>query len=128
MAKKGYFRLVIAGVRPAPTLLVMSTTPSEPQAVVTAVARRRSRSAQLRRRRRQVLFWLVVAVLAGTGTFGAGLLAAPVDYSFEPQAPQAVLLLDSHGRPFASIRSPQNEEPVASKDIPQVMKDAIVAA
>ena len=106
----------------------MSTTPSEPQAVVTAVARRRTRSAQLRRRRRQVIFWLVVAVLAGAATFGAGLLAAPVDYSFEPQAPQAVVLLDSHGRPFASIRSPQNEDPVASKDIPQVMKDAIVAA
>jgi penicillin-binding protein 1A len=104
----------------------MSAPP--PHAVVTAVAERRSRSARLRRRRRQVLFWLVVAVVAGIGTFGAGLLAAPVDYSFEPQAPQAVLLLDSHGRPFATIRSPQNEEPVSSKDIPQVMKDAMVAA
>ena len=71
---------------------------------------------------------MVVAVLAGTGTFVAGLLAAPVDYSFQPQAPQAVLLLDMHGRPFATIRSPQNEEPVASKQIPQVMKNAIVAA
>src|SRR5437764_2409719 len=106
----------------------MSTTSSEPQAVVTAVAQRRSRSARLRRRRRQVLFWLVVAVLAGTGTFAAGLLAAPVDYSFQPEAPQAVLLLDSHGRPFATIRSPQNEQPVTSKQIPKVMKDAMVAA
>src|SRR5437763_13747120 len=106
----------------------MSTPTADPHAVVTAVARRRTRSARLRRRRRQVVFWLVVAVLAGTGTFAAGLLAAPVDYSFEPQAPQAVLLLDSHGRPFATIRSPQNEDPVSSKQIPQVMTDAIMAA
>ena len=67
-------------------------------------------------------------MLAGTVTFAAGLLAAPVDYSFEPQAPQAVILLDSQGRPFATIRSPQNAEPVTGAQIPQVMKDAIVAA
>jgi penicillin-binding protein 1A len=106
----------------------MSTPPPDPQAVVAAVAERRTRSARLRRRRRQVILWFVVAGLAGTGTFAAGLLAAPVDYSFEPQAPQAVLLLDNHGRPFATIRSPQNEEPVTSKQIPAVMKNAIVAA
>src|SRR5947209_7408488 len=111
-----------------PTLPSMTAPPRQPHAVVTAVAERRSRSARLRRRRRQVVLWMVVAVLAGTGTFVAGLLAAPVDYSFQPQAPQAVLLLDMHGRPFATIRSPQNEEPVASKQIPQVMKNAIVAA
>jgi penicillin-binding protein 1A len=106
----------------------MSTPSSAPDAVVTAVAARRTRSARLRRRRRQVVLWLVVALLAGTATFAAGLLAAPVDYSFEPQAPQAVILLDSHGRPFATIRSPQNEEPVDGKQIPQVIKDAFVAA
>ena len=70
----------------------------------------------------------MLAVLAGSITFAAGLLAAPVDYSFQPQAPQAVLLLDSHGRPFATIRSPQNEEPVSTSQIPQVVKDAFVAA
>jgi penicillin-binding protein 1A len=96
--------------------------------VVTAVAERRSRSRRLRRRRRQVLLWLVVGALVSTVTFAAGLLAAPVDYSFQPEPPQAVLLLDSHGRVFATIRSPQVEEPVASRDIPQVMKNAIVAA
>ena len=106
----------------------MSTSTSDPHAVVAAVAERRTRSARQRRRRRQVVFWLVVAVLAGTVTFAAGLLAAPVDYSFEPQAPQAVILIDSHGRPFATIRSPQNAQPVDGKQIPQVMKDAIVAA
>jgi len=106
----------------------MSTPTADPHAVVAAVAERRTRSARLRRRRRQVVFWLVVAVLAGTVTFAAGLLAAPVDYSFEPQAPQAVILLDDQGRPFATIRSPQNAEPVTDKQIPKVMRDAIVAA
>jgi penicillin-binding protein 1A len=106
----------------------MTTPTRAPHAVVTAVTERRSRSARVRRRRRQLLLWLVVGVLTGTVTFGAGLLAAPVDYSFQPAPPQAVLLLDSHGRVFATIRSPQNEEPVTSKDIPQVMKNAIVAA
>src|SRR4051812_22552320 len=120
--------LVIPAGTGALTLPVMSTTTPDPQAVVAAVAQRRTRSARLRRRRRQVVFWLVVAVLAGTVTFAAGLLAAPVDYSFEPVAPQAVILLDSHGHPFATIRSPQNAEPVPGKDIPQVMKDAMVAA
>ena len=74
------------------------------------------------------MLWLVLAAVAGTVTFGAGLLAAPVDYTFQPEAPQAVLLLDMHGRPFATIRSPQNEDPVTSDQIPVVMKDAIVAA
>jgi penicillin-binding protein 1A len=95
---------------------------------VTAVAARRSRSRHVRRRRRQILLWFLAAIVVTTTTFGAGLLAAPVDYSFQPQPPQAVLLLDSHNRVFATIRSPQAEEPVASKDIPQVMKNAIVAA
>src|SRR3954452_3092399 len=120
--------LVIPAGTGALTLPVMSTTTPDPQAVVDAGAQGRRRSGGLRRRRRQVVFWLVVAVLAGTVTFAAGLLAAPVDYSFEPQAPRAVILLDSHGHPFATIRSPQNAEPVPGKDIPQVMKDAMVAA
>jgi penicillin-binding protein 1A len=96
--------------------------------VVAAVARRRTRSARLRRRRRQVALWAIVAVLVGVGSFGAGLVAAPLDYSFHPQAPQAVLLLDSDGRVFATIRSPQDQEPVRSAQIPTVVKDAVVAA
>jgi len=105
------------------------TGPTRPRpTTVTAVAARRSRSRHVRRRRRQVILWFIAAVLVATTTFGAGLLAAPVDYAFQPQPPQAVLLLDSHNRVFATIRSPQAEEPVASKDIPQVMKNAIVAA
>ena len=96
--------------------------------VATAVARRRSRSAQARRRRRQVAIWFVVALLVGTGSFGAGLLAAPLDYSFQPTPPQAVLLLDRTGKVFATIRAPQDQEPVPSSQIPAVMKQAIVAA
>jgi penicillin-binding protein 1A len=99
-----------------------------PHVVVAAVAARRSRSARLRRRRRQVALWLVVAALVGAGSFGAGLLAAPLDYSFQPVPPQAVLLLDSSGRVFATIRAPQDQEPVRSDQIPAVMKNAVVAA
>src|SRR3954453_5663705 len=99
-----------------------------PGDVVTAVARRPSRSAQLRRRRRQVALWLVVAIIVGLGSFGAGLLAAPLDYAFQPTPPQAVLLLDSSGRVFATIRAPQDQEPVPSSQIPTVMKNAVVAA
>src|SRR4051812_5913122 len=106
----------------------MTVPPRTRPTTVTAVAARRSRSRLLRRRRRQVVLWLVAAVVVTTTTFGAGLLAAPVDYAFQPQPPQAVLLVDSHNRVFATIRSPQAEEPVASADIPQVMKNAIVAA
>jgi penicillin-binding protein 1A len=103
-------------------------TPRSPHQVVAAVAERRSRSARLRRRRRQLALWVVVAGLVGAGSFGAGLLAAPLDYSFQPLPPQAVLLLDSAGRVFATIRAPQDQEPVRSDQIPAVMKNAVVAA
>src|SRR5205823_10472563 len=96
--------------------------------VASAVARRRFRTTYLRRRRRQVALWLVLAVLVGIGAFGAGLLAAPIDYNFQPVPPQAVYLLDSSGKVFATIRAPQDQEPVSSAAIPTVMKDAVVAA
>jgi penicillin-binding protein 1A len=98
------------------------------QDVATAVAERRFRSARARRRRRQLAVWALVGVLAGAGSFGAGLLAAPLDYDFQPLPPQAVLLRDHDGRVFATIRAPQDQEPVRSADIPNVMKQAIVAA
>src|SRR3954453_18788649 len=99
-----------------------------PRDVGTALAQRRSRSAMLRRRRRQVALWTVVAALVGAGSFGAGLIAAPLDYSFQPVAPKAVLLVDSAGRVFATIRAPQDQEPVPSRQIPAVLKNAVVAA
>jgi membrane peptidoglycan carboxypeptidase len=98
------------------------------QDVATAVAERRFRSARARRRRRQLAVWALVGLLAGAGSFGAGLLAAPLDYDFQPLPPQAVLLRDHDGRVFATIRAPQDQEPVRSADIPNVMKQAIVAA
>ena len=82
----------------------------------------------MRRRRRQIALWLVVAVIVGMGSFGAGLVAAPLDYAFQPTPPQAVLLLDSSGRVFATIRAPQDQEPVSWDRIPTVLKDAVVAA
>jgi len=108
--------------------MAIQSPPRPPADVATAVARRRSRSAQARRRRRQIALWFVVAVLVGVGSFGAGLLAAPLDYSFQPTPPQAVLLLDRSGKVFATIRAPQEQEPVPSSQIPAVIKQAIVAA
>ncbi len=107
---------------------VTQPSPRRPLGVVAAIAARRSRSARLRRRRRHLALWAVLAVLVGAGSFGAGLVAAPLDYSFQPLPPQAVLLLDSSGRVFATIRAPQDREPVRSRRIPAVMKDAVVAA
>jgi penicillin-binding protein 1A len=104
------------------------TPPPLPTRVVAAVVERRSRTARRRRRRRYVVLWMLLAVVVGAGAFAGGLLAAPIDYGFEPLPPQAVLLLDSSGRVFATVRAPQDEEPVPSADIPQVLKDAVVAA
>src|SRR3954452_4749221 len=102
--------------------------PPLPTRVVAAVVERRSRTARRRRRRRYVILWMLLAAVVGAGAFAGGLLAAPIDYGFEPLPPQAVLLLDSSGRVFATVRAPQDQEPVPSADIPQVLKDAVVAA
>lgn len=72
--------------------------------------------------------WFALAVVVGLVAFGSGLVAAPLDYNFEPVAPKSVQLLDSDGDPFATIRSPQIEVPVPASDIPMVMREAIVAA
>jgi penicillin-binding protein 1A len=102
--------------------------PPLPTRVVAAVVERRSRTARRRRRRRYVVLWMLLAAVVGAGAFAGGLLAAPIDYGFEPLPPQAVLLLDSSGRLFATVRAPQDQEPVPSAEIPQVLKDAVVAA
>src|SRR3954470_5822349 len=131
MAISGYSGASHQGVGCRSTLPKMAqrTAPTRSShQVVAAVAERRFRSAQARRRRRQLALWTVIALLVGAGSFGAGLLAAPLDYDFQPAAPKAVLLLDSSGKVFATIRSPQDREPVTSKQIPNVMKQAVVAA
>jgi penicillin-binding protein 1A len=139
MANSGHFGLVIVGAAVAVIVGVVpgATPTSRPSAgrpplmrrsAAAAIEARRSRTARARRRRRQVIGWLVLAVVVGVGAFGSGLVAAPLDYNFRPVPPKSVLLLDSNGHEFASIRAPQVEEPVPGSDIPLVMRQAIVAA
>jgi penicillin-binding protein 1A len=98
------------------------------RSAAAAIAARRTRSANARRRRRQALLWFLLAIVVGTASFGSGLVAAPLDYNFRPVPPKSVLLLDASGQPFATIRSPQVEDPVPGSQIPAVMRQAIVAA
>jgi penicillin-binding protein 1A len=98
------------------------------RSAAAAVEARRSRSAQARRRRRQVYLWLGFGLVVAIVAFGSGLVAAPMNYNFQPVPPKSVLLLDSAGEPFATIRSPQVEDPVTAAQIPLVMRQAIVAA
>ena len=73
------------------------------------------------------LLVLVLATLVGAGTFVAGLLAAPIDLAVAPP-PSSVLLLAADGRQFATLQPTERHENVAAEDIPQVMRDAIIAA
>jgi penicillin-binding protein 1A len=98
------------------------------RSAAAANAARRRRSARARRRRWQLFSWFTIAVIVGAVTFTAGLIAAPLNYNFEPIPPKSVVLLDSAGHPFAAIRSPQIEVPVPGSKIPTVMRQAIVAA
>ncbi len=90
-----------------------------------AVAERRAR-----RRRWSALRLVLVAGLAllvGFGTFVGGLLAAPVDFALAPP-PTSALLLAADGRQFATIPPPERREVVQAQDIPEVMRQAIIAA
>ena len=69
----------------------------------------------------------VLSLVVGTGTFIGGLLAAPIDFAVAPP-PSAALLLAADGRQFATIAPPERREPVSAKDIPQVMREAIISA
>src|SRR4051812_50115299 len=91
--------------------------PPLPTRVVAAVVERRSRTARRRRRRRYVVLWMLLAVVVGAGAFAGGLLAAPIDYGFQPLPPQAGLLLGSPGRVFATLPAPQEQEPGPAADI-----------
>ncbi|HTW19824.1 MAG TPA: transglycosylase domain-containing protein [Mycobacteriales bacterium] len=103
-------------------------SPAAARSAASAVAARENRTRRERRRRMQVLVWSVVAILVALGAFVSGLVAAPLNYNFQPVPPKSVLLLDSAGQPFATIRSPQVEDPVPGSQIPLVMREAIVAA
>src|SRR5437763_14927001 len=86
------------------------------------------RGARLRRHRRHlIVLWVLVAVIAGLGSFTGGLLSAPVDFT-APAPPKSALLLDYSGKVFATVRSPYPRPEVPEKQIPQGMRDAIVSA
>jgi penicillin-binding protein 1A len=86
----------------------------------------RRRHPRLRQVARALLV-LVLAGVVGTGTFVAGLLAAPIDLAVAPP-PTSVLLLASDGRQFATLLPPERQELVRAEDIPQVMREAIMSA
>lgn len=90
---------------------------------------RTGRALRKKRRRRRLLvaLWLVAAVLVGTTSFTGGLLAAEFDDTLPPP-PRSAVLVDADGRVFATIRSPQLREDVTADAIPQVLREAIVAA
>ncbi len=94
-----------------------------------------AQKARIRRRRRRRIERLVartalvglLAGVVGTGTFVGGLLAAPIDLDVAPPPTPALLLADD-GRQIATIEPVEKREDVKPEDIPQVMRDAIIAA
>ena len=92
-----------------------------PDAAVGRPVRRRSRTAL------RVVLVALLALVVGLGTFVGGLLAAPVDFTLAPP-PTSVLLLAADGRQFATIPPPERREVVQAQDIPEVMRQAIIAA
>jgi penicillin-binding protein 1A len=75
----------------------------------------------------RALLTLVLALTVGTGTFVAGLLAAPIDLAVAPP-PSSVLLLAADGRQFATLQPTERHEDVRAEDIPDVMREAIISA
>ena len=61
-------------------------------------------------------------------TFVSGLLAAPIDFAVPPPAKSALLLAADGRTQFATIRPPTRRDIVPAKDIPAVMREAIISA
>jgi penicillin-binding protein 1A len=80
-----------------------------------------------RRRRFPLIRWSLLGLVLGLAGFVTGLMLAPVDLAVPPP-PQSTVLLAADGSVFATIRSPEVREPVGPEQIPQVMRDAVVAA
>jgi penicillin-binding protein 1A len=76
---------------------------------------------------RTLLVGLLV-LLIGSTTFVAGLLAAPFDETKVTPPPKPVLLLASDGTQIGSIRPVKQRVIVAPEDIPQVLRQAVIAA
>ncbi|MCW2726893.1 MAG: pbpF 1 [Frankiales bacterium] len=93
----------------------------------TVAARRHRRRRWVRTLARVVLVG-VLAALVGTGTFVAGLLAAPIDFAVPPPPTSALLFAADGKTQFAAIRPAIRREVVPPGDIPAVMRQAIIAA
>ena len=84
--------------------------------------------ARVRRRRRfPFVRWTLLAALVGVASFVGGMLVAPIDLTIPARLP-AALLLDSSERYYASIRAPEIREDVGAADIPEVLRNAVIAS
>jgi penicillin-binding protein 1A len=83
--------------------------------------------ARRRRKRFPIIRWTLVAFVVALACFVSGLMLAPIDLAVPPP-PQSTVLLDSAGTVYATIRSPEVREPIPAEQIPDVMRNAIVAA
>ena len=89
-----------------------------------------STKQQRRRRSRRLTRALLVAVLAllaGTGTFVGGLLAAPISFAVPPP-PTSAILLAADGSQIAVLAPPQRREIVPATEIPDAMREAMISA
>lgn len=83
-----------------------------------------------RRSRLAIRGSLVSVVVAATGliSFIAGLLSVPVAFGLPPAPRPAILYAADGTTQLATIRPPNRRVPVQASDIPQVMRNAIIAA
>jgi penicillin-binding protein 1A len=70
----------------------------------------------------------MLAMAVAATTFVSGLLAAPIDFAVPPPAKSALLLAADGRTQFATIRPPTRRDIVPAKDIPMVMRQAIISA
>lgn len=107
---------------------VLATTTGSIKTVLGRDGTRRplTRRERRRRRNRRGAFALGGSVLFVV-TFTGGLLAAPVDLT-APPPPKSALLYDVRGDLIASVRAPEAREEVPAEEIPNVMRQAIIAA
>ena len=93
----------------------------------TGTRRRRRRRSRGRTVARVVLVG-ILALLVGAGTFVGGLLAAPIDFAVPPPLKSALLLASDGRTQFATLRPPLRRDVVPAEQIPEVMRQAIIAA
>ncbi|HVF20976.1 MAG TPA: transglycosylase domain-containing protein, partial [Mycobacteriales bacterium] len=105
---------------------MVTTAPAGPSGA-RRPARSRAGRAAIRRWRRPAIAWAAVGGVVMSVGFVAGLLIAPIDLALPP-APQSVVLLGEGDRFVASIRAPEIRSDAKADDIPDVMRQAIVAA